>query len=104
EVLIEPRWFGKRADHSGRQDLVFGSDQHCVFSFLARSLDVARIRESLVFFQAIRMAPSNHSSASFQGAPHSPQNFIPLAFSKLQAGQRMILGPTAEAPRVDSLE
>ena len=26
---------------------------------------------------------------SFSGAPHSPQNFMPLAFSKPQAGQRI---------------
>jgi hypothetical protein len=30
---------------------------------------------------------------SFSGAPHSPQNFMPLAFSKPQAGQR-IDGPS----------
>jgi hypothetical protein len=32
----------------------------------------------------------------FSDSPHSPQNFNPLAFSKPQAGQRMILGQRAE--------
>jgi hypothetical protein len=31
----------------------------------------------------------NRQHLSFSGAPHSPQNLVPLAFSKLQAGQRM---------------
>jgi hypothetical protein len=75
-----------------------------LFSFPARSLKGARIRESLVFFQAIPHGHVEPSLLLFTGAPHSPQNSIPLAFSKLQAGQRIVLGPTAEAPRADSLE
>src|SRR5262245_3004671 len=68
--------------------------------------EVARIQESLVFFQPVPHSPVEPCPRRFfRGAPHThPQNFIPLGFSKLQAGQRVILGPTAETPRADSLE